>query len=62
MRRTDHQSVSPNGLPVPAAKTALPASHLGGLEPWTAAYRFGDLIDEPPSSWETAWIDLGGEG
>jgi hypothetical protein len=62
MRRTDHQPVSPNGIPVPGASAAPPTSHLGSLEPWTAAHRFGDLMEEPAASWETAWIDLGGEG
>jgi hypothetical protein len=22
----------------------------------------GDFVEEPPNSWESAWIDLGGEG
>ncbi len=62
MRRTDHVPDSLNGLPVPIAKAAPPGSHLGSLEPWTGAHRFGDLVEESPASWETAWIDLGGEG
>jgi hypothetical protein len=62
MRRTDHAPIAPNGPPAPIAKAAPPTSHLGSLEPWTTAHRFGDLAEEPPGSWETAWIDLGGEG
>jgi hypothetical protein len=32
------------------------------MEPRTAAYRLGDLVEEPLANWESAWIDLGGEG
>lgn len=62
MRRTDHQPVSPSGIPAPGATVAPPTSHLGSLEPWTTAHRFGDMVEEPTTNWETAWIDLGGEG
>jgi hypothetical protein len=38
------------------------ASQLGRLEQRTAAHSFGDPVEDPASSWEAAWIDLGGEG
>jgi len=36
--------------------------HHGGLELEGAGYHVKDAADVAASSWESAWIDLGGEG
>jgi hypothetical protein len=62
MRRTDIRPVYWNGLPVLCSKWPNPAVHLAQVEQRTTAHPSGDVSEEPISSWESAWIDLGGEG
>ncbi len=45
---------------------SLGFAHLGGLlhdsDARPAERLLGDVVEEAAPSWETAWIDLGGEG
>ena len=40
----------------------LPPARLGPHEPPSEVSRFDEQVEEEVLPWETAWIDLGGEG
>jgi hypothetical protein len=62
MRRNDFQAVASNGLPMLGSKSANLSAHTIHLEQGTTYHKQGDLWEEAVSHWESAWIDIGGEG
>ncbi|MBV9122315.1 MAG: hypothetical protein JO112_03005 [Planctomycetes bacterium] len=62
MRRFDFQPPLPIGS---SGSGSGPAGHSGSwsaVESSRTAPAHGDFLEEHPSAWEMAWIDLGGEG
>ncbi len=62
MRRFDLPHRSFDSFSLSPAPLSHPAVQPGQLEQAMAVYLFGDLIDDGVSDWQSAWIDLGGEG
>jgi hypothetical protein len=62
MRRNDLHSLAPDGIPHLYSKLTLPPGHPGWPEQRATTQICGDFADDPGASWESAWIDLGGEG
>jgi hypothetical protein len=62
MRRNDFHLHAADGIPHLYAASVLPPGHPGWLDQRATGQMCGDLADDPVSSWEHAWIDLGGEG
>jgi hypothetical protein len=61
MRRSDQQGTpSRGGWPVNRFRASPPIDPLGWAEPSVSAPWANDATDE--TDWESAWIDLGGEG
>ena len=59
MRPKDHKlHVSPSpSSPCPMFESPIPSDHEPVLSPWSS-----DPSDPVSANWESAWIDLGGEG
>ena len=62
MRRPDPRSPAPNGGPMFWSRFSHCADPLTWMDHTLYQHRLSDQGDEPASSWESAWIDLGGEG
>jgi hypothetical protein len=62
MRRTDQPGSGPYGRPSYWLRFSCPTDPLGRADQAPGATPGNDPADEPHSNWESAWIDLGGEG
>ena len=62
MRRTDGQTPASPGMHLLGTPRATSTAHVVRGEQAPSTPWFGDRLEEPASSWESAWIDLGGEG
>jgi hypothetical protein len=61
MRRTDQQGTPfRGGWPANRFRASPPVDPVGWAEPPVSALYANDAAEE--SDWESAWIDLGGEG
>ena len=60
MRRTDGQPREVDSRPLHSFLHLAATGH--DLEPHRADGPGGDLADGDTLAWETAWVDLGGEG
>jgi hypothetical protein len=61
MRRSDHPGSTPNAAPMFWSQLSHAHDPLTWKDHSPGAHRIGEA-DEPASLWESAWIDLGGEG
>ncbi len=62
MRRNEFQAIHSDGVSYFLASAASPPGRFGWFEPNSSSPVVGDLTDDMACSWESAWIDLGGEG
>ena len=62
MRRFDAPYRCYDPISLSHAPLSHPSVQPGQPEQALAAYLFGDLADDSAGDWQSAWIDLGGEG
>lgn len=62
MGRTNASSFTPDALTLSAPGFPHPGTGTADAETASAVQRFSDLGEKGIPGWESAWIDLGGEG
>ena len=62
MGRTDFPVPGHDTFPAVSSDFAPGPAHTGHAESATAPHAHGDLSESFSPNWESAWIDLGGEG
>jgi hypothetical protein len=62
MQQVDRDRRSPDACPPSFLKAVHHTAHVPHREPHGPVHSVGDLAETRTAGWESAWIDLGGEG